>query len=125
MKKMNKKGFTIVELVIVIAVIGILASVLIPTFSDVVENAKASAALQNARNAYTEYCACHAASGDVDVDYVKIGDVYYDVEDGFAAETTAPTSGNYIVEDNSGCTKCGYKLNKIKTDSTTTESPDN
>jgi prepilin-type N-terminal cleavage/methylation domain-containing protein len=31
-KKMNKKGFTIVELVIVIAVIAILAAVLIPTF---------------------------------------------------------------------------------------------
>lgn len=30
--KKNKKGFTIVELVIVIAVIGILAAVLIPTF---------------------------------------------------------------------------------------------
>ena len=29
--KKNKKGFTIVELVIVIAVIGILAAVLIPT----------------------------------------------------------------------------------------------
>lgn len=32
MRKMNKKGFTIVELVIVIAVIAILAAVLIPTF---------------------------------------------------------------------------------------------
>lgn len=36
MKKTNtKKGFTIIELVIVIAVIGILAAVLIPTFSGV------------------------------------------------------------------------------------------
>lgn len=53
MKKMNKKGFTVVELVIVIAVIGILASVLIPTFSGVVKNAKENAALLDARNAYT------------------------------------------------------------------------
>ena len=39
MKKLNKKVFTIVELVIVIAVIAILAAVLIPTFSNVIEKA--------------------------------------------------------------------------------------
>ena len=54
MKKMNKKGFTIVELVIVIAVIGILATVLIPTFSSVIKKANDNAALQEARNAMTE-----------------------------------------------------------------------
>lgn len=48
MKKMNKKGFTIVELVIVIAVIGILAAVLIPTFSSITASARESAALQEA-----------------------------------------------------------------------------
>ena len=53
MKKLNKKGFTIVELVIVIAVIAILAAVLIPTFSGVVDKAKDSAALQEVKNAYT------------------------------------------------------------------------
>ena len=54
MKKMNRKGFTIVELVIVIAVIAILAGVLIPTFSGIVTKANESKALQEARNAYTE-----------------------------------------------------------------------
>lgn len=53
MKNTKKRGFTIVELVIVIAVIAILASVLIPTFSNVVTKAKKSAVLQDARNAYT------------------------------------------------------------------------
>ena len=51
MKLTNKKGFTIVELVIVIAVIAILAAVLIPTFSGVVAKANASAAQQLAMNA--------------------------------------------------------------------------
>ena len=55
MKKMNKKGFTIVELVIVIAVIAILAGVMIPTFGNVIENAQESKALQEAKNAYTAY----------------------------------------------------------------------
>ena len=54
MKKMNNKGFTIVELVIVIAVIAILAAVMIPTFSGVVNNAKETAALQEITAAYKE-----------------------------------------------------------------------
>ena len=54
MKKTNKKrGFTIIELVIVIAVIAILAGVLIPTFSSVIEKANKTARLENARNALT------------------------------------------------------------------------
>lgn len=31
MKKSNRKGFTLVELVVVIAIIGILAAILVPT----------------------------------------------------------------------------------------------
>ena len=54
MKKMNKKGFTIVELVIVIAVIAILAGVLIPTFSGIVTKANESKLLQQATNAFKE-----------------------------------------------------------------------
>ena len=42
MKKTDKKGFTIVELVIVIAVVAILAAVLIPTFVNVVKKANVS-----------------------------------------------------------------------------------
>ena len=52
MKKLNnKKGFTIVELVIVIAVIGILAAVLIPTFSGVIDSANKSSRVQQTENA--------------------------------------------------------------------------
>ena len=53
MKKMNKKGFTIVELVIVIAVIAILAAVLIPTFISLVDKANRSADQQAVRQMNT------------------------------------------------------------------------
>ena len=66
MKKLNKKGFTIVELVIVIAVISILAAVLIPTFSGVIEKANKSATLQEARNNYTEAYADDIQDGVID-----------------------------------------------------------
>ena len=53
MKKMNRKGFTIVELVIVIAVVAILAAVLIPTFSSLVKKANMSADQQAVRQMNT------------------------------------------------------------------------
>lgn len=53
MRSKSKKGFTIVELVIVIAVIAILAAVLIPTFSSLIKKANESADLQNTRNMNT------------------------------------------------------------------------
>ena len=46
MKRNNKKGFTIVELVIVIAVIVILAAVLIPTFASIIKKANESVDMQ-------------------------------------------------------------------------------
>lgn len=55
--KNNRKGFTITELVIVIAVIAILAAVLIPTFSSIIKKANKSSDLQAARSTYTEYTA--------------------------------------------------------------------
>ena len=54
-KKNNRKGFTTVELVIVIAVIAILAAVLIPTFSNLINKANESAALQEATSTFKNY----------------------------------------------------------------------
>ena len=51
----KRKAFTIVELVIVIAVIAILAGVMIPTFGNVVQTAKDSRAMQEARQAYIDH----------------------------------------------------------------------
>ncbi len=54
MKNQNKKGFTLVELVIVIAVIAILAGVMIGTFSSVVTSAKQSADYQEIKSRMDE-----------------------------------------------------------------------
>ena len=55
MVKNKKKGFTIVELVIVIAVIGILSAVLIPVFSNVVKSAQDARQQYELSQAYTDY----------------------------------------------------------------------
>jgi len=56
MKKF-KKGFTITELVIVIAVIAVLAAILIPTFVTVFDKAKGSVALQETDAVMKDYLA--------------------------------------------------------------------
>ena len=53
MKKTNKKGFSIVELVIVLAIIAILAAVLIPTFASLIKKANVSKDNQLIRNLNT------------------------------------------------------------------------
>ena len=66
MKKLNKKGFTIVELVIVIAVIAILAAVMIPTFGGIIDNANKSAVLQGATSAYKSLNAVDLLNGKIE-----------------------------------------------------------
>ena len=53
MKRNTKKGFTIVELIIVIAVIAVLAAVLIPTFSNLIQKANVAADTTLIRNLNT------------------------------------------------------------------------
>jgi len=50
----NKKGFTIVEMVVVISIISILAAVTVPTFSNIIEISKESTDLTTIRQACSE-----------------------------------------------------------------------
>lgn len=81
----RKTAFTLVELVIVIAVVAILAAVLIPTFAGVIHSAKENAALENARSAWTEVMADDEILGSPDALMRKHGKVhgwFFDVMSG-------------------------------------------
>ena len=95
MKRNNKKGFTIVELVIVIAVIAILSAVLIPTFSGIVDKANESAAQQAARNKYTELYANDLADDGVLDDAIYTTDYAY-VVSGTVATVTIKSNGKIV-----------------------------
>ncbi len=53
MKKLNKKGFTLIELIVVIGILAVLAVILIPSIMNYVSQARDAAGLANARSAYS------------------------------------------------------------------------
>lgn len=53
MKNRNTKGFTLIELIIIIAIIGVLAAIAIPQFSNYRSRAFDTAAIADLRNAMT------------------------------------------------------------------------
>ena len=72
-KKNNRKGFTIVELVIVIAVIAILATVMVPTFGNVIGKANNAALIQEIKNEHTMYVTKTADQGTYsDTVYIRV-----------------------------------------------------
>ena len=92
MKKLNKKGFTIVELVIVIAVIAILAAVMVPTFSGLISDARETAAKSEAANAY-HAAIIYAEDANCEGYYIKSGDYWFVVNGGVVvrvADADAP-----------------------------------
>lgn len=58
MKKLNKKGFTLAELLIVVAIIAVLVAIAIPVFNSQLEKAREATDAANLRAAYAE---CSAA----------------------------------------------------------------
>lgn len=97
MKNQKKKGFTIVELVIVIAVIAILAAVLIPTFSNVIAKANKSAVQQAAVNVYKEAYALDLSDGKLDAKDGQTSLVAAPVDGVASNKLTADAKATYVV----------------------------
>lgn len=71
--KKNKKGFTLIELIVVIAILAILAAIAIPTFIGVTKSATDNVVIANARTLVSSINAYNAinptsmiAAGDID-----------------------------------------------------------
>lgn len=62
----NEKGFTLAELLIVVAIIGVLVAISIPIFTSQLEKAREATDLANIRSAYAE-CSAAVLTGDSSV----------------------------------------------------------
>lgn len=80
MKKDNKKGFTLIEMIIVIAIIAVLLLIIVPTMNGFINTARREANQANAKAIYTAVVAQHTAhtAGLKD----SAGTVYGDVANG-------------------------------------------
>lgn len=86
--RMNKKGFTLAELLIVIAIISILIAIAVPAFSGSLDNARLQADHANIRNAYMLIQTANitgeleADGGMKKVEELDVNAVYYFCKDG-------------------------------------------
>ena len=100
-RKKLRRAFTITELVIVIAVIAILAAVLIPTFSNVIENSKRSHDEQYVKEMNISLNA-YAIQNGAPEDYEELmlalaGDGYCDASNPFLLATSLKQDNVYLV----------------------------
>lgn len=97
-KKKGQKGFTLIELMIVIAIIGILAAIAIPNFLQYRARGYDAQALSDAKNFYT---ACVANStGTTGHTYTSVA-----LPDGFSG-TTAVAGGSFVYTVATGAITC-------------------
>lgn len=114
MKLKNRKGFTLAELLIVVAIIGVLVAISIPVFTSQLEKSRDATSVANLRSAYAEASAAYLTGDDsanadvtmnakdeggtVVVSNVKIESTDADfgtVDDELPFEVTAVSKGKY------------------------------
>ncbi len=117
--KKTKRGFTITELVIVIAVIAILAAVLIPTFSNVINRANESAAMQEARSEYDNFSPEVVLDDSYGNDFLLVYKENADAEkcfvvvDGQFNPDAASLSGTTVTYTEDGASKTATKADAV------------
>lgn len=70
MKRLGKKGFTLVELMVVIVIIGILVAIIVPSVTSAVNSAKKQSALADAKSQLTTWSIEVAKAGSNTAQYI-------------------------------------------------------
>ena len=81
-KKLNRKGFTLAELLVVVAILGILVAISVPLFSSRMEAAKKSTDEANVRAAKAAAAAVLMSDEKLSDDNADAGTWYYDAVNG-------------------------------------------
>ena len=79
-KRFNKKGFTLVEIIVVLVILAILAAIAVPSVLGYVEEAKKEKYIAEAKAIYT-VIQVEEARLENEIDYTDKGDLYHNMED--------------------------------------------
>ena len=109
MYRNSKKGFTVVELVIVIAIIAILAAVLIPTFAGLIQKANESKDTQLVKNLNTALAVDGNNHPTMQLALKAAAEFGYDV-----GKINASATGNEILWDSVNDLFCYYNKSESK-----------
>ena len=71
MKKRNQKGFTLVEMLVVVAIIAVLVAVMIPVTGNAITKARAATNAANLRSIQAELLVSDQTKTEEDFDHVK------------------------------------------------------
>ena len=98
----NKKGFTLAELLIVVAIIAVLVAIAIPIFTSQLEKSRETADIANVRSAYADAVAEYLTTGEavtVTVASTQTQDTWQYVDGVIGTEITvgSDTSEEYTV----------------------------
>jgi prepilin-type N-terminal cleavage/methylation domain-containing protein len=97
-KKLNKKGFTLIELIVVIAILGILAVIAIPRFTGMRENANLKAITSNLVN-IQKAAEMVAAEKNIEVEDITGEDYLQDVKTALGNWPSGPGSVTYSIDE--------------------------
>ena len=109
----NKSGFTLLELIIVILILAVLASIIIPKFNDMIVTSKNTAG----KKAVADACAQVAANSTLKQSYVDLDGPTTPVPTGYSSincgqvygtgeitcEVVAPDNGSGVVSQSAEC----------------------
>lgn len=125
MKLKCKKGFTLVELVVVIAILGILAGIAIPRFMEATKESKKVTCLSNRKIIERSFLLAEANG-----DYTNLTDFLEAIQTGetkaneyFKSEPVCPSGGTYSVSDKDHVV-CNIEYHQDDEDGTSSDNGD-